>query len=59
MMTDIYRVGVKKDNKTVYHNIGDTNSLLTFLRREREDAERVTIVKERLFTLDDDDKNNC
>lgn len=51
MMTEIYRVGVKKDGKTVYHNIGDTNSLLTFLRLELEDAERVSIVKQKLFTL--------
>lgn len=58
MMTEIYRVGVKKDGKTVYHNIGDVNSLLTFLRLELEDAERVSIVKQKLFTLGDEE-NNC
>lgn len=58
MMTEIYRVGVKKDGKTVYHNIGDVNSLLTFLRLELENAERVSIVKQKLFTLGDEE-NNC
>ena len=58
MVNEIYRVGVKYDGKTVYLNIGDVNSLLTFLRLELEDAERVSIVKQKLFTLGDEE-NNC
>lgn len=51
MVNEIYRVGVKKDGKTTYHHIGSTEALLLFLKNEVADAERVAIVKEKLFTL--------
>ena len=54
MLTDIYRVGIKKNGKTVYHHIGSMEALIVFLSRECSSAERVTIVRQTLFTLDDE-----
>ena len=54
MIAEIYKVGVKKNGKTTYYNIGNMETLLKFISSDCSDAERVTIVKQKLFTLDDE-----
>ena len=54
MVKEIYRVGVKKDGKTKYYNVDSMEVLLRFIQNMCENAERVTIVRQKLFTLDSD-----
>lgn len=56
-MSYFYRVGVKTNGKTVYHNIEGMEALVKFLANECADAERVSIVKQKLFTLREDEVN--
>ena len=56
-MKDFYRVGVKTNGKTVYHNIESMEALVMFIANECADAERVSIVKQKLFTLNEDEKD--
>ena len=54
MTTEIYRVGIKKNGKTTYYHIGSAEALIAFLSTEVADAERVSITKQKLFTLDEE-----
>ena len=55
MFREIYKVGIKKDGKTKYYNVEGMETLLVLIRNNSENAERVTIVKDKLFRLDEDD----
>lgn len=54
MVKEVYRVGVKKNGKNTYHFIDNMETLLKFIAEECADAERVSIVKQKRFTLDSD-----
>lgn len=55
MVKEIYKVGIKKDGKTKYYNVDDMRTLLALIKGNSDGAERVTIVREKLFTLGDDE----
>lgn len=57
MLTTIYRVGVKTDGKTVYHQFKHDEALLVYLSVVLADAERISITKQKLFSLDEDEKD--
>ena len=54
MVKEVYRVGVKKNGKNTYHFIDNMETLLKFIAEECADAERVSIVKQKRFTIDGD-----
>ena len=56
-MKEFYRVGVKTNGKTVYHNIEGMDALVKFIANACADAERVSIVKQKLFTLSEGEMN--
>ena len=55
MVENIYRVGVKKGDKTVYHHFKNDEAVLVFLSTQLADAERITLSKRKRFSLDEED----